>query len=123
MKYQYILLSVIFVILTGCASYEKNSVDKYKNLKETIKKINPSGLLPFNFYLFGGTAQLPEIQKILEQGDWQDINFTEEVQVKLFSLKDYYNYFNLQKESLSSIFLNNPQYVPSFLIFYARKNL
>lgn len=94
----------------------------YKNLKETFLKINPSGLLPFKFYLFGGSSQLPEIQTILEKGEWQGISFTGTVEVRIFSLKDHYHYFNLQKESLSSIFLNNPQYIPSFLIFHAREN-
>ena len=51
MKYRYILFAVILIILTGCASYEKNSVDKYKNLKETHEQTYVDYYLSFRYEL------------------------------------------------------------------------
>jgi len=95
-------------------------IDWYNNLKLKIKEMNPKGLLPSIFYLFGGGSQLPEIQEILQEGNWQDIQFREEPKIKFLSPKDCYPPISLKEEKFSSLILNNPQYTPSSLIYHAR---
>lgn len=100
----------------------KPQINWYKNLEDAIKKLNISGLLPQKFYLFGGGAKMPEIKKSLED-EMGNINFMGDVEVKILSLKDYYHSLGLRREKLPSSILDNPQYTPVFLIFYARENI
>ncbi|MEK7519304.1 MAG: cell division FtsA domain-containing protein, partial [Patescibacteria group bacterium] len=97
-------------------------INWYKKLKDTISKINRTGILPSDFYLFGGGAKLSEIQRVLEEESWQGVNFSRNVRVHIFSLKDFYHYLHLKVKDLPSSILTNSQYIPSFLIFYAREN-
>ena len=100
----------------------KPQINWYKNLEDAIKKLNISGLLPQKFYLFGGGAKMPEIKKSLED-EMGNTNFMRDVEVKILSLKDYYHSLSLRKEKLPFSILDNPQYTPAFLIFYARENI
>ena len=100
----------------------KPQINWYKNLEDAIKKLNISGLLPQKFYLFGGGAKMPEIKKSLED-EMGNTNSMRDVEVKILSLKDYYHSLSLRKEKLPFSILDNPQYTPAFLIFYARENI
>ena len=91
----------------------------YENLKSKIKEINPTGLLPPTLFLFGGGSLLPEIQEILEEGDWRGPRFTNQPEIKFIYPKDCYLPLNPKEGKSSTLILNNPQYTPSFLIFYA----
>ncbi|MBZ9571836.1 hypothetical protein KJA15_00655 [Patescibacteria group bacterium] len=85
----------------------------FKNLKETFKKIsliNTKSLLPSNFLLFGGGSQIPEIQEILERGNWEDFPFISQPKVKLVLPKD------LRGIEDKSQILNSPQDTAPILI-------
>lgn len=101
---------------------DKTKINWYKNLKEVIENLKPSGFFPSNFCLFGGGAQLPEIRKVLEEENWKGIDLIGDIQVQIFSPGDYCYYFNFRKEKLPPQILNNPQYTILFLIAYAREN-
>jgi cell division ATPase FtsA len=99
----------------------------YKNLKEEVRKITFGEILPSHFYLFGGGSQLPEIEEILREGDWQPISFLDEIKIEFFCPEQICPFLDLKKEVLPSNILTNPQYTCAFLIFYysfdyARKN-
>jgi cell division ATPase FtsA len=71
-----------------------------------------SSLLPHNFFLFGGESQLPEIEDIIENGDWKDIAFISQPEVKILLPKDLKN---IQDKTQS---LNNPREVSLLLLCY-----
>lgn len=93
----------------------------YENLKSKIKEINPAGLLPSNLFLAGGGSLLPEIQEILEEGEWQGLHLMYRPKVKIVYPKDCYPAIQPKEEGVLGPILNNPQYTPSLLIFYAGK--
>ncbi|PIS39766.1 MAG: hypothetical protein COT33_00235 [Candidatus Nealsonbacteria bacterium CG08_land_8_20_14_0_20_38_20] len=62
----------------------------FQGLKEKLREIG-SGIFPSEFFIFGGGALLPEIEEILEQGDWEDISFAEPPKVKFLQSKDLIN--------------------------------
>jgi cell division ATPase FtsA len=78
----------------------------FKNLREKLKEMS-SGIFPSEIFIFGGGSLLPEIEEILEQGDWGDISFSQPPKVKF-----------LQPQGLNL----SPQYVPALLSYYAQKN-
>jgi len=72
------------------------------------------GIFPSKVYIFGGGGLIPEIQEILENGDWKDVKFFNEIEVKKLSFK------TLKFDSFSShfpdfLFLN------LFLKFYEKE--
>ncbi|MDP2864517.1 MAG: hypothetical protein Q8N73_02605 [bacterium] len=75
-------------------------------------------LLPSTFFLFGGGSQLPEIQEILEEGDWEGFSFFTPPKVKFIYPKDFRNIEDITKK------LNSPQDVPLLLIanYYDQEN-
>ncbi len=95
--------------------------DWFKNLKLKLKtqrifdRERKSGgvLLPSTFFLFGGGSQLPEIQEILEEGNWESFSFFTPPKVKFIYPKDFRNIEDMTKK------LNSPQDVPALLLCYA----
>jgi len=95
--------------------------DWFKNLKLKLKtqRIFDGGrtsaglLLPSTFFLFGGGSQLPEIQEILEEGNWRGFSFFTPPKVKFIYPKDFRNIEDITKK------LNSPQDVPALLLCYA----
>ena len=87
----------------------------FKNLK---LKLKTHSLLPSTFFLFGGGSQLPEIQEILEEGDWEGFSFFTPPKVKFIYPKDFRNIEDITKK------LNSPQDVPLLLIanYYDQEN-
>jgi len=87
----------------------------FKNLK---LKLKTHSLLPSAFFLFGGGSQLPEIQEILEEGDWEGFSFFTPPKVKFIYPKDFRNIEDITKK------LNSPQDVPLLLIasYYDQEN-
>ena len=81
----------------------------FKNLK---LKLKTHSLLPSAFFLFGGGSQLPEIQEILEEGDWEGFSFFTPPKVKFIYPKDFRNIEDITKK------LNSPQDVPALLLCY-----
>lgn len=88
----------------------------FENLKLKLKEMNPEGFLPQDIILFGGGSQLPEISEILRKGDWTDILFNAEPNIKTFQPAE----FKIINDETKN--LNNPQYTPSLLIYYGAKS-
>lgn len=88
----------------------------FENLKLKLKEMNPEGFLPQDIILFGGGSQLPEISEILRKGDWADILFNAEPNIKTFQPAE----FKIINDETKN--LNNPQYTPSLLIYHAAKS-
>ena len=98
--------------------------DWFKNLKLKLKTqmsfreegvivgAAKGSLLPSTFFLFGGGSQLPEIQEILEEGDWEGFSFFTSPKVKFIYPKDFRNIEDMTKK------LNSPQDVPALLLCY-----
>ncbi|XOB41613.1 MAG: cell division FtsA domain-containing protein [Candidatus Nealsonbacteria bacterium] len=95
--------------------------DWFKNLKLKLKTQSIFGrgrksggvLLPSTFFLFGGGSQLPEIQEILEEGNWEDFSFFTPPKVKFIYPNDLRNIEDITKK------LNSPQDIPALLLCYA----
>lgn len=85
----------------------------FENLKLKLKKMNPEGFFPQDIILFGGGSQLPEISEILKKGNWADILFNAEPNIKTFKPAE----FKIINDETKN--LNNSQYTPSLLIYYA----
>lgn len=94
--------------------FSRSLEDWFLNLKSKLseKKV----LTPPTIFLFGGGSLLPEIQEILEEGDWKDLPLTIRPKVKFIYPKDLKNIEDATKS------LNSPQYIPPLLISYAKKN-
>lgn len=84
----------------------------FENLKLKLKEMNPEGFLPQDIILFGGGSQLPEISEILRKGDWADILFNAEPNIKTFQPAE----FKIINDETKN--LNNPQYIPCLLLYY-----
>ncbi|MBL7150036.1 MAG: hypothetical protein ISS84_00160 [Candidatus Pacebacteria bacterium] len=110
--------------------FSQSLEDWFKNLKLRLKtqmSFREGGviageatgsLLPSTFFLFGGGSQLPEIQEILEEGDWEGFSFFTPPKVKFIYPKDFKNIEDITKK------LNSPQDVPLLLIanYYDQEN-
>jgi len=98
--------------------------DWFKNLKLKLKtqrifdRGRKSGgvLLPSTFFLFGGGSQLPEIQEILEEGNWEGFSFFTPPKVKFIYPNDFRNIQQISEN------LSNLQYTSTLLICYAILN-
>jgi len=91
----------------------KTTLDEwFFNLKFKLKEAIELSL-PSNFFLFGSGSQLPEIQEILETGEWEEFVFIQEPKVKLIYPKELKNI-----EDTTNI-LNTPQFISTILISYA----
>lgn len=102
--------------------FSQSLEDWFKNLKLKLKiqmSFREGGviagtatgsLLSSTFFLFGGGSQLPEIQEILEEGDWEGFSFFTPPKVKFIYPKDFRNIEDITKK------LNSPQDVPLLLI-------
>lgn len=105
--------------------FSQSLEDWFKNLKLKLKtqmSFREGGvivgeatgsLLPSTFFLFGGGSQLPEIQEILEEGNWEGFSFFTPPKVKFIYPKDFRNIEDITKK------LNSPQDVPALLLCYA----
>jgi len=82
----------------------------FSALKAELKADN--SLLPHNFFLFGGGSQLPEIEDIIENGEWKDIAFISQPEVKIILPKDLKN---IQDKTQG---LNSPREVSLLLLCY-----
>jgi hypothetical protein len=88
----------------------KGQRDWFDNLKISLKKMSPKELLPSLIFLFGGGSLLPEVQEILEEGNWSDLLFISQPKVELVLPKDLKNIEDQTKS------LNSPQDIPPLLI-------
>lgn len=79
-------------------------------------KLKGERYLPSDIFLFGGGSQIPEIEEILEEGNWEGLLFTSP-DVKIIYPKDFQNMEDKTKS------LNNPQSTPSLLIATQIENL
>jgi len=89
-------------------------------LKDKLKKINPTGFLFPDIWIFGGGSMLPEIKKISEKESRENFSFSNKSSLKIFYPKDIVKKIvgeaAIDGKALKS--LSNPQYTTSFLIFY-----
>jgi cell division ATPase FtsA len=83
----------------------------FKLLKENLKKISKK-LLPSTIFIFGGGSLLPDISKILQNGDWSDFPFAVKPEVKIIYPKDV----KIIGDKIEKI--RSPQEVPLLLISY-----
>jgi cell division ATPase FtsA len=62
----------------------------FENLKRSFRNIlmEQRILLPSNIFIFGGGGLLPEIQEILEEGNWEELPFFSQPKAKLIYPKD-----------------------------------
>lgn len=67
--------------------------------------------LPSSIYLFGGGSLIPEIEEILQEGDWNDFLF-DSPKIKILYPKDLKNIEDQTKS------LNSPQDIPPLLLCY-----
>ena len=77
-----------------------------KNLMSFFKEV-----LPSNIFLFGGGSRLFDIQEILKKEKWENLTFFHKPKIKLLNLTDFPEVEIEEKK------LNNPQFIPPFLIF------
>ena len=87
----------------------------FSSLKLQLKKHVPSQdfkLLPSSVLFFGGSSQLPEIEDVVTNGNWEDLIFPERTETKILLPKDLKNFQDQTK------IINTPQYIPSLLICY-----
>jgi cell division ATPase FtsA len=82
----------------------------FKELKIRLK--NSKILLPSKISLFGGGSLLPEIEEILEEGDWEGLSFAVPPETKVILPKDFKDIEDKTKN------LNNPQNIPPLLLCY-----
>lgn len=84
----------------------------FENFKRTLKRllVNRVGLLPSEIFLFGGGSSLPEIEEILEEGNWIDLPFISQPKVKIVFPKDLKNIEDMTQALIS------PQDTASLLI-------
>lgn len=82
----------------------------FYELKSKLENTKP--VLPSNIFLFGGGSLIPEIEEILEGGDWGDIVFFLSPEIKLIMPKDLKNIEDKTKN------LNSPQFIPTLLLCY-----
>lgn len=85
----------------------------YENLKLQVKKTNSGESLSSTIFLFGGGAQLPEIQEVLKENgvkDREDLSIFTSPEIKIIYPKDLKDIEDTSKS------LKSPQYVPPLLI-------
>lgn len=65
----------------------------FSNFKRTIRAIleEQKILFPSQIFIFGGGSSLPEIQEILEEGNWEELPFVSKPKVELIYPKDFKN--------------------------------
>jgi len=87
-------------------------------LKESLELFSREPL-PSKILLFGGGSMLPDIPEILSKEQWENLTFLGKPQIKILYPGDF------PEIEIKNKRLNNPQYIPSFLIFfaYAKENL
>jgi len=56
----------------------------FRNLKLKLKKMTARHPLPLNIILFGGGSQLPDVQDILKNGDWESVSSGGKFEVQIF---------------------------------------
>jgi hypothetical protein len=59
-------------------------------------------LFPSKIFIFGGGSSLPEIQEVLEEGDWEGLTFISRPEVKIINPKDLRNVDDRTKGLISS---------------------
>lgn len=87
----------------------------FNSLKAGLKKLFASEIkgLPQNFvFLFGGASLQPEIEEILNEGDWEDLPIFGQPKINILLPKE------LKKIEDQTKRLNSPQNIPSLLICY-----
>jgi len=81
----------------------------FENLKKSLKKYISQNLLFQNIFIFGGAVQLPEIKKILREGNWESFFINNKPKIEIF----------LPEELKGLDDKNTSQYVGCFLLFIA----
>jgi len=56
----------------------------FRNLKLKLKEMAARHPLPLNIILFGGGSQLPDVQDILKNGDWESVSSGGKFEVQIF---------------------------------------
>lgn len=85
----------------------------FQGLKLKLREVQRNKeLLPQNIFLFGGGSLLPEIQDILNEGDWEKLSFLKTPKVQLLFPKNLKNFEDKTQT------LNSPQNISSILICY-----
>lgn len=59
-------------------------------------------LFPSGMFIFGGGSLLPEIQEVLEEGDWGELTFISKPEVKIINSKDFKNVDDRTKGLIST---------------------
>lgn len=85
----------------------------FNDLKFILRKVQENlEILPSAVFIFGGGSLLPEIQEILNTGDWEELPFLEKPTAKFLSPNDLKNLEDSAK------LLTSPQNITSILICY-----
>lgn len=88
--------------------FSQPSREWFKALKSKISEDRT--FIPSAFYLYGGGSLLPEIQEILEQGDWKDFPIIPPPEVKYIFPNDFKNIADSTKT------VNSPKEINPILI-------
>jgi len=101
--------------LTGQSSqrirefFEETRRNWFFLLKEKLKKMR-FGIFSSEIFIFGGGAVLPEIRRVLENGNWEGISFLGQPKVRILKPSDF-----LGRERVP-LLLDDPQYLPGLLL-------
>lgn len=85
----------------------------FNNLKGKLEEVQTSiGVFPPVIFIFGGGSILPEVQEVLNEGDWGGLSFLGKPTADLLLPKDLKN---IEDKTQS---LTSPQNIPSLLLCY-----
>ena len=82
----------------------------FRNLKLKLKEMTARHPIPLNIILFGGGSQLPDVQDILKNGDWESVSSGGKFEVQIFCPKE--------KIPEGIKILNSPQEISLLLMSY-----
>ncbi|MFH1841504.1 MAG: hypothetical protein ABH800_01965, partial [Candidatus Nealsonbacteria bacterium] len=82
-------------------------------LKSKLK--NSKGLLPSVIFLFGENSLLPELEEVLEEGDWDKLSFNGQIEVKFIYPEQLTQNFYAEDKTHA---LNTPKEINQFLLYY-----
>ena len=99
----------------------------FRNLKLKLKEMTARHPLPLNIILFGGGSQLPDVQDILKNGDWESVSSGGKFEVQIFCPEEKIpegiktlNTRAKRRVEKNECSLNSPQEISLLLMSYAK---
>ena len=99
----------------------------FRNLKLKLKEMTARHPLPLNIIIFGGGSQLPDVQDILKNGDWESVSSGGKFEVQIFCPEEKIpegiktlNTRAKRRVEKNECSLNSPQEISLLLMSYAK---